>query len=89
MATQHPLTADALIGLVRTGFAQVPDSRADNTQIALGDALMAGFAVFALKDPSLLAFEERRRRDGNLRRLFQMDQVPCDTQMGDDRRFGH
>jgi len=81
MVAQSPLSADALIGLVRTGLAQVPDPRADNSQIDLGDALMGGFAVFVLKDPSLLAFEERRLRDGNLRRLFKMDQVPCDTQM--------
>jgi hypothetical protein len=81
MAANHPLSADALFGVVRTGFAQVPDQRADNAQISLPDALMGGFALFSLKDPSLLAFEERRISDGNLRRIFKMEQVPCDTQI--------
>ena len=81
MAAKHPLSAEALLGVVRAGFVQVPDQRADNGQISLPDALMGGFALFSLKDPSLLAFEEWRISDGNLRRIFKMNQVPCDTQM--------
>ena len=43
---------------------------------------MAGFAVFALKDPSLLAFDQRRRDDAkNLQMIFHVEHVPCDTQM--------
>jgi len=41
---------------------------------------MSAFAMFALKDPSLLAFEERRN-DENLRNLFRILRLPCDTQM--------
>jgi hypothetical protein len=78
----HPtLSADALIGLVRGEFEQVPDLRTDNTTIALPDALMSGFAMFALKDPSLLAFEARRATDHNLGTIFKIEQVPCDTQL--------
>jgi hypothetical protein len=47
---------------------------------ALADVLQAAFALFALKDPSLLAFEERRG-DVNLQTIFRIDQIPCDTQM--------
>jgi len=40
---------------------------------SLPDALMGGFALFSLKDPSLTlqakSFEERRISDGNLRRI--------------------
>jgi hypothetical protein len=78
----HPsLSADALFDLVRTEFEQVPDQRADNATLALPDALMSGFAMFSLKDPSLLAFEERRTTDHNLSTIFKIGRVPCDTQM--------
>lgn len=81
MSTHATLSADALISLIRTEFEQVPDQRADNARIALPDALMSGFALFSLKDPSLLAFEERRATDRNLHTIFKIGQVPCDTQM--------
>jgi hypothetical protein len=78
---QH-LSGDALFQRVRASFRAVTDSRADATAIPLYDALMAGYAVFALKMPSLLAFDDRRRKDaGNLRSLFGLQHIPCDTQM--------
>jgi len=76
------LSADALYRLVRSTFRAVPDSRSAEAQIPLGDALMAGFAVFALKAPSLLAFDDQRRNDeANLKSLFGIQHVPSDTQM--------
>ena len=43
---------------------------------------MAGFALFALKSPSLLAFDDRRKsNERNLKSLFHLQHVPCDTQM--------
>jgi len=78
---QH-LSADALYRLVRSVFREVPDPRGPTAAISLSDALMAGFAVFALKAPSLLAFDEQRRSDEfNLKAIFGLKQVPCDTQM--------
>ena len=78
---QH-LSGDALYQLVRATFRAVPDSRGPNAEIPLGDALMAGFAVFALKMPSLLAIDDERRKDeANLRSLFGLQHVPSDTQM--------
>ena len=50
------LHADALIDTLRRRFATLPDARVQPTCL-LADALMSGFAMFALKDPSLLAFE--------------------------------
>ncbi len=81
MATSKSLSADSLFALVRSAFDQVPDQRAENAKISLSDALMSGFALFSLKDPSLLAFDERRTTDGNLQRIYGIGQVPSDTQM--------
>jgi hypothetical protein len=78
---QH-LSADALYRLVRSTFAGVADARSPAAEIPLGDALMAGLGVFALKAPSLLAFDdERRNNEPNLKSLFGIQHVPSDTQM--------
>jgi len=48
------------------------------------DALMSGLAVFGLKCPSLLQFDRQRRESAvahNLRRLYGVKGVACDTQM--------
>jgi len=73
------LSADALFRIVRSGFAAIPDSRLSDTEISLTDALMASFALFALKSPSLLAFD-KYRVEGNLGTIYAIDRVPCDTQ---------
>jgi len=74
------LSADALLHAVRVTFAKIPEHRPPGSTIALTNVLLAGFALFALKDPSLLAFDQRRH-DPNLRNLFGISSVPCDTQM--------
>jgi hypothetical protein len=74
------LFADALFALVRSGFERIHDHRRDDSPIALGDALMSAFAMFALKDPSLLAFDARRG-DENLKQVFGINKIPSDTQM--------
>lgn len=81
MKTRKHLSASGLLQLVRQGFARIKDARAENTKISLRDALMSGFTLFSLKDPSLLAFEERQRTDANLKRIYGLEQVPSDTQM--------
>lgn len=81
MPAAKPLSADRLFELVRAGFEKVADHRAANASISLADALMSGFAVFSLKDPSLLAFEERTTTDKNLQSIYEMEKVPSDTQM--------
>jgi hypothetical protein len=70
---------DALIRRLRARFDTVPDARRA-PQFALPDALLAGVALFALKDPSLLAFV-RRPVDHNLGTVFGLSAVPSDTQM--------
>jgi hypothetical protein len=76
------LNADALIALVRKDFQKIPDHRAPNAKISLDDTLMSALAMFQLKDPSLLAFDERRQdRPGNLHTIYGITNIPCDTQM--------
>lgn len=76
------LNADALFKLVRQDFRKVADHRAGNAKIPLDDVMMAALAMFQLKDPSLLAFDQRRRDDAdNLRAMFGITEVPCDSQM--------
>ncbi len=56
------LNADELFSLVRAGFEEIKDHRSNNIKIPLSDALMSAFAMFSLKDPSLLAWEASIRR---------------------------
>ena len=74
------LSADALHELIRNRFEQFPDARRAGSTIPLADACMSAFAMFSLKDPSLLAFDARRN-DENMHRLFRIGQIPSDTQL--------
>lgn len=81
-APRKRLSADALFDGIQRSFQDVADPRTGNATISLPDALMSGLAVFALKDPSLLAFDQRRQADEkNLQMIFGMENVPCDTRM--------
>ena len=55
------LSADALFRLVRLASERIVDHRHEKAPIPLADAFMSAFAMFSLKDPSLLAFQARRR----------------------------
>lgn len=74
------LSADALFGLVRRGFATIPDDRLGDTDISLTDVRMSAFAMCSLKSPSLLAFD-KERTEGNLATIYGIAHVPCDTYM--------
>jgi hypothetical protein len=74
------LSADTLLGMLRSAFADIADHRAENRGIPLPDALMSAFALFSLKSPSLLAFD-KERTEGNLQRVYGIKYVPCDTAM--------
>jgi hypothetical protein len=78
-ARKH-LSADALFDLLRTGFAPIADQRPGKPDISLTDALLSAFAMFSLKSPSLLAFDQERT-EGNLHRVYGIERVPCDTAM--------
>ena len=81
-APRKYLSADALFGNIRRSFHDIPDPRTGKPDVSLPDALMSGLAVFVFKDPSLLAFDQRRQKDEeNLRMIFHMEHVPCDTRL--------
>jgi hypothetical protein len=77
---RKPLSADALFRLVRSGFANIPDYRPSDPDISLTDTLMSAFAMFSLKSPSLLAFDEERS-EGNVQTIYGIERAPCDTHM--------
>lgn len=74
------LSADGLHALLQSRFAKIKDGRNQRSTVSLSDACMSAFALFSLKDPSLLAFDARRN-DANLKSLYRIHQVPSDTQM--------
>jgi hypothetical protein len=78
--TRKHLSFDPLVHQIRQRAEQIPDSRIGSGDYLLADAIMAGFAMFSLKDPSLLAFQDRRK-DENMKRLFRVAEVASDTRM--------
>lgn len=89
MAAPHPrlrkhLSAPGLLKTIRQSFEAIPDHRSPRSPIALSDALMAGLAMFGLKYPSLLKFDEAYREGvirANLKTLYGVERAPCDTQL--------
>ena len=73
------LSADSLFRLLRSGFDSLSDPRprSGEVEIPLADALMSAFAMFSLKDPSLLAFDQRRRDpNDNFRTIYGINRRP-------------
>jgi len=73
-----------LLSQARKVFKKIPDSRCYGQQFSLPDVLMSGLAVFSLKFPSLLKFDEQRseaRIRANLKSLYGVEKAPCDTQL--------
>lgn len=69
-----------LISLVRSGFSHITDHRKSNRTYKLVDHLMVGFAMFSLKDRSLLAFRNAfPMREENLKRVYGIEHVAGDT----------
>ena len=81
MNIRKKLSASGLFKLIDAGLEKIKDVRADNQTVSVADARMSAFALFSLKDPSLLAFDERRSSEANLKRLSGIKTVPCETQM--------
>ena len=64
------LSFDAMIETIRRRAEELPDARRKPIY-PLADAIMSGFAVFSLKDPSMHPFEERRD-DSNIKTIFHI-----------------
>jgi hypothetical protein len=75
------LNADAMIASLRIRFGDVPDRRRQaSCDYSMTDTITAAFAMFSLKEPSLLSFEERGDEEA-IDRLFGIQHVPSDSQM--------
>jgi hypothetical protein len=77
--TRKHLSFDPLIEQIRGWAEGLPDSREDPDD-TMADAIMSAFAMFSLKDPSLLAFQERRN-DETMKNLYRIRVISSDTQM--------
>ena len=84
MKLRKNLSGEALHGLISEMFKELPDHRkrvASNT-FSIHDALMSGFAIFALKFSSLLQLDQQKKDfQGKLHSLFGIRAVPSDTQL--------
>ncbi len=73
-----------LCQIVRDNFLKIQEVAKRRRPISLIDNLMSGFAVFSLKYPSLLQFDQHGVEEitkHNLHTLYGIDNVPSDTQM--------
>ena len=86
MKTGKSLSGESLLQVIYDQFGRVTDHRdPGRVTYPLEDILMCGMAVFSLKFPSLLKFEEeiRKKRKGksNLQTIYGVKDVPSDTRM--------
>jgi len=82
------LSAKGLLEIVRNIFKKVKEpakgKQGKKKEISIVDCLMSALAVFKLKFPSLLQFEEFKEEgaiERNLKSLFELDKIPSDTYM--------
>ncbi|MBE2201555.1 MAG: hypothetical protein IAE79_23285 [Anaerolinea sp.] len=66
MKIRKHLSAAGMIRQMRQKFGKIKEHRPMNAGIPLDDALIGAYAMFSLKDPSLLAFDQRRAEPENL-----------------------
>lgn len=78
------LSCKELFGIVKQSFAKVRGAVHRAGSISLEDCLLSGYAMFSLKYPSLLQFDQHFREDivrHNLAQVYQITDIPSDTQM--------
>lgn len=62
-----------LLKRVKSQFAKIPETGGSRSKIPLVDCLMSGLAIFGLKMPSLLEFDEQMEEEliqHNLKMLY-------------------
>jgi hypothetical protein len=81
--TRSGFTHTALLAKINGSFKQNTQSLNRQEEMPASDCLMSGLAVFALKYPSLLQFEEDKVSEPtirhNLKTLYSVKKAPCDT----------
>ncbi len=79
------VSVEGLLTTVRYKFNKVKDIVSSRSKISITDCLMSGLAVFSLKSPSLLDFEQNIANDevasSNLKNLYGITNIPSDTYM--------
>lgn len=78
------LSCTTLLDIVHQSFSRVQGPALRQGAISLPDCLLSGYALFSLKYPSLLQFDQHFREETvghNLQRVYRVNQVPSDTQM--------
>ena len=69
--------------MARESFSQITSPKQER-KISFLDCIMSALAIFSLKFPSLLAFDDNKADpviQHNLKALFEVENVPCDTYM--------
>ena len=82
ISVRKSLCADTLISDIHRSFLKIPDPRKlpKGTAISFIDVLMSGLAIFGLKFPSLLKYDQHRATiDHNMLSLYHIQQPPSDT----------
>lgn len=78
------LNHDALNKKIKMVFEKITDPFSKKTKISLVDVLMSAYAMFCLKCPSLLSFENFLTREFeriSIQNVFDIKDIPSDTQM--------
>lgn len=78
------LSCKALVGLVGDSFSKIEERTKRVRPISLRDMLMSGFAIFSLKYPSLLQFDQQAQEElirHNLCHVYGIDRIPSDTHL--------
>lgn len=87
LVSRKYLSASGLLKVVHEQFKTIKSPRSlskRKSPITLTDCLMSAVAMFGLKFPSLLKFDEGKNEleiKHNLRTLYHVDKSPCDTYM--------
>ena len=78
---KQDLSAPGLLKTVRKRFDKIKDPTR-KPSISISDCLMSGLAVFGMKYPSLLQFDQNKDScfvKHNLHTLYGVEKAPCDT----------
>jgi len=76
MKIHSSISAPNLLNEAKNTFDLIPDARQIRSQFSLTDCLMSGVAIFGLKYPSLLQFEQDKIEESlshNLKSLYHVD----------------
>lgn len=81
MPVRKLLCADTLLADIYHFFCKIPDPKKFSERtISFTDVLMSGLAIFSLKFPSLLKYDQNRHTlDHNLLTLYHINTPPSDT----------